>query len=246
MFPFNFFILILATAITCAMELEEPFIPMQIKGQLTKLLQAELTNKPEDLSKRSDHKLKQIIEICNIALQNKNEQLYFIQTLKINNDHLAKALKNIIQRAQKELDESVKVVAQEQEKPKEIKPEIVPQPIPLSKAPHISLWQAADQGDLASVDWYLNHGANVNSKSPGEESALSLAANNGHKEIVTRLIKAGADLDSRNINGHTALMFALNQKHLSIFKELINAGADMNIKDRQGVYRIDGSSTLWI
>lgn len=96
----------LAARIIYAMESEKPFIAIPVKIQLTKLLQSELVNKPENISKRSNHKLKQLIDACVFILQNPTEQNYFVQALKINNNQLIKALERIKHCAQNELDKS--------------------------------------------------------------------------------------------------------------------------------------------
>lgn len=99
---------------------------------------------------------------------------------------------------------------------------------------NMPFWQAAQNGNIAFVDWYLAQGLNPNKLSPGDETPLALAASNGHEEIVKRLIEAGADLDKKNLNGHTALMFAIFGQHNDITKLLIEAGADVNIKHSHG------------
>jgi|GEM_PF-3379273 len=205
-----------------------------LKNELISLLHAELIKKPQDISRRADRKLQEIITASKSLLTDKVELAHVAQTLKIDTQQLAKLLNNILQRAQTALDISTKktqqLIASIQSAQVEVKPASASQPQAIAiPAPTIPLWQAADQGDIAAVKWHISHGTNVNSNSPSNETPLMLAAGNGHKEIVMLLINAGANLNQRTTNGYTALRIALLLQHPSIAKELIAAGTDVNL-----------------
>ncbi|MCI7698443.1 MAG: ankyrin repeat domain-containing protein [Akkermansia sp.] len=65
-------------------------------------------------------------------------------------------------------------------------------------------------------------GATVNTY---QETALKMAAAEGHTEAVKLLLAAGADVNARDMNGWTALMEASDYGHTEIVKLLIAAGA---------------------
>ena len=70
-------------------------------------------------------------------------------------------------------------------------------------------------------------------------TALGLAAMQGHTEIVKVLIDAGADVTARS-NGKTALGWAAMQGHKETAKALIAAGADEDHIDKiEDTYLLD-------
>jgi ankyrin repeat protein len=217
-------------------------ISQQLKNELVALLKTELSKSPADISRKSDFKLQQIVVACQVVLSNKVEVNNIAKTLKLTEKQVITALNRLLQRAQHYLDVSAKKKNQplsapvskpiESVTPKKQLPVTILEQKPAHK---ISLWEAVNEGDLAAVEWHLANGTNVNSRSPGGESALALAAQRGDQAMVTRLIKAGADLNLRNINGHSALSFAMFQNRTPIVKELIAAGADVNSADHRGM-----------
>ena len=68
------------------------------------------------------------------------------------------------------------------------------------------------------------------------QSALMLAAENGHIKMVERLIKAEANVNLRHKLGNTALTLAAQYGHSQIVQLLMDSGADAN--------GIDGKSFL--
>jgi len=84
-----------------------------------------------------------------------------------------------------------------------------PEP-PTAKAPDISIYEAAEEGNIEAVKQHLAAGADVNSKDV-EYGAIPLhhAAQAGHKEIVELLIAAGADVNAKNKDGKTPLDWAV-------------------------------------
>ena len=103
--------------------------------------------------------------------------------------------------------------------------------VPFVKLKKIPFWSAIDQGDFETVNWYLRHGRSPDT-SRNNVTALSIAAQNGHKQIVACLIKAGANVNRPNRGGDTALIFAIRAQQVPIVQQLINAGAvkDWSIK----------------
>jgi ankyrin repeat protein len=103
------------------------------------------------------------------------------------------------------------------------------------------LVNAANDGDLAALQAWLDRGADVNagSASLNTETALMRAAANGRREVVQFLLARGADPNVRHtgigqLQGRTALMFATDSEQAETVALLLGADADVNIKDALG------------
>lgn len=55
----------------------------------------------------------------------------------------------------------------------------------------------------------LSRGVNVDARAPNQQTALMLAARNGHREVVRLLIDAGASQNMGDLEGNTAQSIAL-------------------------------------
>jgi ankyrin repeat protein len=82
------------------------------------------------------------------------------------------------------------------------------------------------------------YGASIDAtshKTDGElETALHLAAKNGHEEFVSRLIKTGASVHSRTSVGNTALIYAASNGHSNVVELLLRGGANVDAADEHG------------
>jgi ankyrin repeat protein len=118
------------------------------------------------------------------------------------------------------------------------------------------LWCASAAGHLKIVKYLVSKGANVNSTTKSNSTALRAACFDGHFEIVKYLVENHADIEVANRHGHTCLMIAcykgkpllLHPKtksskslslsiatgHHAIAKYLINKNADINRKSVKG------------
>lgn len=126
------------------------------------------------------------------------------------------------------------------------------------------LMTAAANGNARLVETLLILRANILKNNKYGESALALAALNGHQEIVRILVEAGArinasgwgalhyavfngqadivrylveqggDVNARAPNHHTALMLAARNGHGEIVRILLAAGANPNLGDLEG------------
>lgn len=99
---------------------------------------------------------------------------------------------------------------------------------PIDKA---AFFQAALEGNSASVQKAITAGINVNMVEEGNRTAIMLAAFNGHVEVLKLLIKHGADVNVVDVNNRTALMFAASGPYNEAVAVLLAAGADANIVD---------------
>jgi ankyrin repeat protein len=100
---------------------------------------------------------------------------------------------------------------------------------------HISTFlNAADSGDTAKVAESLDEGIDVNVTDPYGQTALMVAADQGHIDTVNFLLQYRASLDLQNKLGGTALMLASFNGYLDIVTELLKAGADVNAKSQNG------------
>jgi hypothetical protein len=112
-----------------------------------------------------------------------------------------------------------------------------PEP-PTAKAPDISIWDAAEDGNIEAVKQHLASGADVNVKDTNRWTPLHYAAWKGHKKIVVTLIAKGADVNAKNRYG-TPLHLPAGSGHKDIAKLLIANGADVNVKDVGGDTPLD-------
>ena len=84
-----------------------------------------------------------------------------------------------------------------------------PEP-PTGKAPHISIHEAANEGNIEAVKQRIADGVDVNAKAEYGRTPLHFAAWVGHKEIVELLITSGADVNVKGVGGITPLDSAIN------------------------------------
>lgn len=66
------------------------------------------------------------------------------------------------------------------------------------------------------------------------ETALTLAAAQGHTQIVRVLLMHEAAVNGKNQEGRTALMQAAEAGYLSVTRLLVANGAEVNTKDKAG------------
>src|ERR1700733_6899002 len=91
---------------------EKQPISNSVKNELISLVRAELTQGPQDISRKSDYKLQQIATASKSLLADKAEVARIAQTLKTNKQQLTQALNNIWQQAHTALNTSTKRTAQ--------------------------------------------------------------------------------------------------------------------------------------
>ena len=107
---------------------------------------------------------------------------------------------------------------------------IKPKP-PSTKAPDISIHDAAAKGNIEAVKKAIAAGADVNAKGDGGETPLHHATT---KAVTELLIAEGADVNAKNAEGWTPLHEAALYGDKEISELLIAKSANVNAKDDDG------------
>ncbi len=90
--------------------------------------------------------------------------------------------------------------------------------------------KAAETGDAARLAELLAAGAGVDTLDGHGQTALMLAARNGHCDAVRVLLDAGAGIDRTAKYNLSALMLAVINDRLDVVEQLVEAGADLGIE----------------
>ena len=91
-------------------------------------------------------------------------------------------------------------------------------------------WEdAVRRGDVRDICDLLDRGADVDARNRHGQTALMLAAHDGHCEVVEALIAHGANLNITAKYGLSALMMALVARHVEIARILVDAGTDLSL-----------------
>ena len=111
---------------------------------------------------------------------------------------------------------------------------------PTTKAPDISIHEAAAVGNIEAVKQFLDSGTDVNAKDKTGGTPLDEAAGWGRKDIVELLIAKGADVNAKfDDDGSTPLHLAAWKGHFETAELLIAADADVNAKMEDGDTPLD-------
>jgi ankyrin repeat protein len=76
----------------------------------------------------------------------------------------------------------------------------------------------------------LDAGADIDAVNRYGQTALMIAAHQGHRAAVETLVRRGAALDQTAKHGLSALMLAVLGGHESIARRLAEAGADLTLR----------------
>jgi hypothetical protein len=99
------------------------------------------------------------------------------------------------------------------------------------------LIEAAQSGDLGSLERLLGDGVDPNGTGPTGETALLVAArrSRAHAGTIRNLLFAGANPNAvEPAEGRTALHLAIMQGNAETTRDLLEHGADLGIKDKSG------------
>jgi ankyrin repeat protein len=94
------------------------------------------------------------------------------------------------------------------------------------------LLHAARKGDTASVQHLLQHGAHIEAKNQGGQTALAVAAEFGHSDTVNLLLANGADPVAGELAPESALIInAARQANANKVELILERGADLKTKN---------------
>jgi ankyrin repeat protein len=97
------------------------------------------------------------------------------------------------------------------------------------------LIQAAMNGHAEAVRVLMSRGAEINTHDPCHgQTALHVAAHQGHKEIAIYILDHGADFNAKDNQGFTPLICAAQEGHLPLVDLLDLRGADLNLANIEG------------
>ncbi|KDO18992.1 TKL protein kinase [Saprolegnia parasitica CBS 223.65] len=97
-----------------------------------------------------------------------------------------------------------------------------------------ALLKAAEDGNLAAVQAYLDNSVDVNCTDSSGQTPLHFAASSGRLEIVRLLLKTGAAIDVQAIYGFTPMHYAAWLGQLEVVRFLLAKGAAIDLKDEGG------------
>ncbi|XP_073882626.1 DNA-binding protein RFXANK isoform X6 [Macaca fascicularis] len=115
------------------------------------------------------------------------------------------------------------------------------------------IWASAF-GEIETVRFLLEWGADPHILAKERESALSLASTGGYTDIVGLLLERDVDINIYDWNGGTPLLYAVRGNHVKCVEALLARGADLTTEADSGYtpmdlavalgYRKDGVSLL--
>ena len=92
---------------------------------------------------------------------------------------------------------------------------------------HLTIWQAAADGQSEFVQMFLDAGASVDARDPSGNTSLMVAASNGQKRLVEMLLSTESAVNLVNQSGASALLAAARSGHRNIASTLLSHGADV-------------------
>ena len=104
----------------------------------------------------------------------------------------------------------------------------------------LPLFQAAENGDLASVKSLLAAGAKVNAPlhavdedlkaREGDTALMACGSPTGKASVVKALVAAGGDVNQKAKNGKTAVMQAVAAENVEVLRALVESKADVTVR----------------
>ena len=84
------------------------------------------------------------------------------------------------------------------------------------------------------VKYFLDKGADINSKDSMQYTALHFAAMLGNERVARLLVNRNIDINAKMVSGSTALHFAAQKGYINIVRMLLDKGADPGAIDSSG------------
>lgn len=82
-----------------------------------------------------------------------------------------------------------------------------------------------NENPMEDVNYLLERGADVNTKTSNGETALSIAADKGNVECAELFLQRNAIVDIKNNKQETPLLVACRRGHLEVVRVLLDYGA---------------------
>ena len=94
------------------------------------------------------------------------------------------------------------------------------------------LWfEAAENGDLGIIKFFIEVGVNINEKNRNKKTAFIISAANNRLNVAKFLVEKKADIHiSNSIDGGTILMWASERGYFDVVKLLVEVGVNINEK----------------
>jgi ankyrin repeat protein len=108
-----------------------------------------------------------------------------------------------------------------------------------AKAKNRALLEAARSGQTQAARLLLDLGADVNARGEPDATPLMWASGKGHKETAEALLERGADIDAKGMLGWNPLLWAKSEGHTEVVELLLTNCADLNAKTTEGERAID-------
>jgi len=108
-----------------------------------------------------------------------------------------------------------------------------------------SIWDAAKEGDLESIERHLRKGMDVNARSEQGDSPLVMAALGGQDEAVKFLVAKGANVNNRNNENATPMHGAAFFGRIGVVKLLVQYQAKVNARNHKGETPLDHGGAAW-
>ena len=97
-----------------------------------------------------------------------------------------------------------------------------------------SLLEAAERGDMPSVERLIATGAPIDATDAAKQTPLLLAVRNNHLAAALRLIDAGANINAQAANQDTPWLLAGALGRTAMLRHMLPKGPDFKIRNRFG------------
>jgi hypothetical protein len=87
---------------------------------------------------------------------------------------------------------------------------------------------ASEIGHQMTVQWLLDHGAEISAQDEAKQTALHKAASEGHEAVIRLLLERGDDISTRDITGTIPLLLAAYRGHEAAVELLLEKGSDIS------------------
>jgi len=109
---------------------------------------------------------------------------------------------------------------------------------------HMSLADAASDGNLAFVEKNVEADADINQRDSYGYTPLMIATYHNNHHVVDYLLERGADVNLQGKDGRTAIILATCNMNTKIIKSLLKYNPDVSIMDKDSYTALDHANNL--